>query len=124
VPPPPARAAPAHASDQARRLLARRGLAARAHHSPSPLSRGEQQRVPIARALAQSPSVLLADEPTGNLDINTGARIIEMLFELNEETGSTMVLVTHDTEIARRCQRVFHLDRGKLIEDESHALPA
>jgi putative ABC transport system ATP-binding protein len=113
-----------HARDQARRLLERVGLADRAHHYPSQLSGGEQQRVAIARALAHSPSVLLADEPTGNLDINTGARIIEMLFELNEETGSTMVLVTHDTEIARRCQRVFHLDRGKLIEDESHALPA
>jgi len=68
--------------------------------------------------------VLLADEPTGNLDVNTGARIIEMLFELNAESGSTMVLVTHDTEIARRCQRVFNVDNGKLVEDKEHALPA
>jgi putative ABC transport system ATP-binding protein len=112
-----------HARDRAHQLLERVGLADRAHHYPSQLSGGEQQRVAIARALAHSPRVLLADEPTGNLDINTGARIIEMLFELNAETGSTMVLVTHDTEIARRCQRVFHLDSGKLIEDAGHALP-
>ena len=67
---------------------------------------------------------MLADEPTGNLDIQTGAQIIEMLFELNAETGSTLVLVTHDTEVARRCQRVFHLTDGKLIEDEAHVLSA
>ncbi len=112
------------ARDRARKLLERVGLAKREHHYPSQLSGGEQQRVAIARALAHSPNVLLADEPTGNLDINTGAMIIEMLFELNAETGSTMVLVTHDTEIARRCQRVFHLDEGRLVEDEEHALPA
>ena len=111
-----------NARSRARQLLERVGLADREHHYPSQLSGGEQQRVAIARALAHSPSVLLADEPTGNLDINTGASIIEMLFELNAETGSTMVLVTHDAEIARRCQRVFHLDNGKLIEDEAHAL--
>ena len=112
------------ARDRARQLLERVGLADREHHYPSQLSGGEQQRVAIARALAHAPNVLLADEPTGNLDVNTGGKIIEMLFELNSETGSTMVLVTHDTEIARRCQRVFHLDNGKLIEDKSHALPA
>lgn len=111
-----------NARSRARQLLERVGLADREHHYPSQLSGGEQQRVAIARALAHSPSVLLADEPTGNLDINTGASIIEMLFELNAESGSTMVLVTHDAEIARRCQRVFHLDNGKLIEDEEHAL--
>lgn len=113
-----------HARDRARQLLERVGLAEREHHYPSQLSGGEQQRVAIARALAHSPNVLLADEPTGNLDINTGARIIEMLFELNAETGSTMVLVTHDTEIARRCQRVFYLDDRQLVEDTEHALPA
>ncbi len=113
-----------HARDRARQLLARVGLTDRQYHYPSQLSGGEQQRVAIARALANSPSVLLADEPTGNLDVNTGAKIIKMMFELNSETGSTMVLVTHDTEIARRCQRVFHLDDGRLIEDEGHALPA
>ena len=110
------------ARDRARRLLERVGLAEREHHYPSQLSGGEQQRVAIARALVHSPNVLLADEPTGNLDINTGAKIIDMLFELNAETGSTMVLVTHDTEIARRCQRVFHLDSGKLVEDKGHAV--
>ena len=112
-----------HSRDRARQLLERVGLAERAHHYPSQLSGGEQQRVAIARALAHSPRVLLADEPTGNLDLKTGARIIEMLFELNAETGSTMILVTHDTEIARRCERVFHLDNGRLIEDAGHALP-
>ena len=113
-----------NARERARQLLERVGLAEREDHYPAQLSGGEQQRVAIARALAHKPNVLLADEPTGNLDINTGANIIEMLFELNAETGSTMVLVTHDTEIARRCQRVFHLDQGKLIEDAEHALPA
>ncbi|MGI9203785.1 MAG: ABC transporter ATP-binding protein [Woeseiaceae bacterium] len=113
-----------HARDRAHQLLERVGLAEREHHYPSQLSGGEQQRVAIARALANSPSVLLADEPTGNLDINTGSKIIEALFSLNAESGSTMVLVTHDTEIARRCQRVFHLDNGKLIEDAEHATSA
>ena len=114
----------AQARDRARQLLDRVGLGEREHHYPSELSGGEQQRVAIARALAHSPNVLLADEPTGNLDVRTGAKIIEMLFELNAETGSTMVLVTHDTEIARRCQRVFHLEDRRLIEDTAHALRA
>ncbi len=113
-----------NARDRAHKLLDRVGLTERAHHYPSQLSGGEQQRVAIARAIANSPSVLLADEPTGNLDINTGSRIIDVLFDLNAETRSTMVLVTHDTEIARRCQRVFHLDNGRLIEDAGHAIPA
>ena len=113
-----------NARERARQLLQRVGLAEREDHYPSQLSGGEQQRVAIARALVHSPSLVLADEPTGNLDIHTGARIIKMLFELNAESGSTMVLVTHDDEIARRCQRVFHLVDGKLVEDEAHALPA
>lgn len=111
-----------HARDRAHQLLERVGLAERAHHYPSQLSGGEQQRVAIARAIANAPRVLLADEPTGNLDINTGATIIEALFDLNAESRSTMVLVTHDTEIARRCQRVFHLDNGRLVEDAGHAV--
>lgn len=111
-----------NAKDRAGELLQRVGLAGREHHYPSQLSGGEQQRVAIARALAHSPRVLLADEPTGNLDIHTGAKIIDMLFELNAETGSTMVLVTHDTEIAKRCQRVFHVTEGKLVEGEGHSL--
>lgn len=113
-----------HARERARQLLGRVGLAGREHHYPSQLSGGEQQRVAIARALAHSPRVVLADEPTGNLDVKTGARIVEMLFEMNAETGSTMVLVTHDTEIARRCQRVFHLDNRQLIEDSKHPVSA
>jgi putative ABC transport system ATP-binding protein len=112
------------ARESARKLLQRVGLMDRENHYPSQLSGGEQQRVAIARAVVHSPSLVLADEPTGNLDIQTGAQIIEMLFELNAESGSTMVLVTHDTEVARRCQRVFHLTDGKLIEDEAHVLSA
>lgn len=113
-----------NARDKARDLLRRVGLEDRAHHYPSQLSGGEQQRVAIARSLVHSPGLLLADEPTGNLDIHTGAQIIELLFELSAETGSTMVLVTHDNEVARRCKRVFHLTDGKLIEDEAHVLSA
>jgi putative ABC transport system ATP-binding protein len=113
-----------NARDSARDLLRRVGLEDRAHHYPSQLSGGEQQRVAIARSLVHSPGLLLADEPTGNLDIHTGAQIIELLFELSAETGSTMVLVTHDNEVARRCKRVFHLTDGKLIEDEAHVLSA
>jgi len=112
------------ARESARKLLQRVGLMDRENHYPSQLSGGEQQRVAIARAVVHSPSLVLADEPTGNLDIQSGAQIIEMLFELNAESGSTMVLVTHDTEVARRCQRVFHLTDGKLIEDEAHVLSA
>lgn len=111
------------ARDRARDLLDRVGLRNRQDHYPSQLSGGEQQRVAIARALVHSPGVVLADEPTGNLDVRTGARIIDMLFELNAESNSTMVLVTHDSEIARRCQRVFHVSGASLLEDETHEIP-
>ena len=107
---------------QARAMLGKVGLAERETHYPSQLSGGEQQRVAIARALVHSPKLVLADEPTGNLDIKTGAKIIEILFNLNADAGSTLMLVTHDEEIARRCQRVLRLHEGKLIEDEDHAL--
>jgi len=110
------------ARDRALQLLTRVGLADRAHHYPSQLSGGEQQRVAIARALVHSPNIVLADEPTGNLDLRTGANIIDILFQLNAESDSTMVMVTHDNEIARRCQRVYRLNDGRLIEDEDHAL--
>lgn len=113
-----------HAREHALRLLTRVGLADRSHHYPSQLSGGEQQRVAIARALVHAPDIVLADEPTGNLDLRTGANIIDMLFRLNEESGSTMVMVTHDNEVARRCQRVYRLNGGRLIEDEKHALSA
>ena len=112
------------ARDSARKLLQRVGLADRENHYPAQLSGGEQQRVAIARAVIHMPSLVLADEPTGNLDVQTGSQIIEMLFELNSESGSTMILVTHDNEVARRCQRVFHLLDGKLVEDNTHVLSA
>ena len=107
---------------RARAMLEKVGLAERESHYPSQLSGGEQQRVAIARALVHSPKLVLADEPTGNLDIRTGAKIIEILFNLNADAGSTLLLVTHDDEIARRCQRVLRLHDGKLIEDAAHAL--
>ncbi len=114
----------ADAAELAKSMLERVGLQERADHYPSQLSGGEQQRVAIARALVHRPKLLLADEPTGNLDADTGARIVELLFDLNEETGSTMILVTHDEAIAARCDRVFRLGHGQLIEDEAHAVSA
>jgi putative ABC transport system ATP-binding protein len=111
-----------NAREQAKAMLAKVGLAERELHYPSQLSGGEQQRVAIARALVHAPSLVLADEPTGNLDMRTGAKIIEILFSLNADVGSTLILVTHDEEIARRCQRVLRLHEGKLIEDIEHAL--
>jgi putative ABC transport system ATP-binding protein len=92
------------------------GLAARSTHYPKQLSGGEQQRVAIARAFAAKPSILFADEPTGNLDAATGESIIELLFELNVKSGTTLVLVTHDMNLARRCQRVLNLQNGQLSE--------
>lgn len=92
------------------------GLAARATHYPKQLSGGEQQRVAIARAFAAKPSILFADEPTGNLDVATGEAIIQLLFDLNAQSGTTLVLVTHDMNLARRCQRVLNLQNGVLSE--------
>jgi putative ABC transport system ATP-binding protein len=108
--------------EQARAILEKVGLAERESHYPSQLSGGEQQRVAIARALVHAPKLVLADEPTGNLDVRTGAKIIEILFALNADAGSTLVLVTHDEAIARRCQRILRLHEGKLIEDKEHVL--
>ncbi|SIS46168.1 ABC transporter ATP-binding protein [Neptunomonas antarctica] len=105
----------------ARKMLDRVGLAEREKHYPAQLSGGEQQRVAIARALVHKPKLVLADEPTGNLDVATGATIIELLFSLNMDTGSTLVLVTHDDEVARRCKRIVRLQNGKLVEDQDHA---
>lgn len=96
-------------------LLIRVGLGERLKHYPKHLSGGEQQRVAIARAFATGPKLLLADEPTGNLDSTTGLQIIELIFELNRERGTTLVLVTHDEEISRRCGRVLRLSAGRLI---------
>ena len=112
------------ARGRARNMLDRVGLADREDHYPAQLSGGEQQRVAIARALVHSPKLLLADEPTGNLDLRTGEKIIDLLFELNADSGSTLVLVTHDEAIARRCQRVVRLHLGKLVEEVAGAVSA
>ncbi len=101
---------------RAREVLDRVGLSARLHHRPRQLSGGEQQRVAIARAFAPRPAVLFADEPTGNLDQATGGRIIDLLFELNRESRTTLVLVTHDPALAARCQRRLTIDGGQLAE--------
>ncbi len=100
----------------ARAVLQQVGLDARTRHYPSQLSGGEQQRVAIARAFAGRPAVLFADEPTGNLDQRTGHRIIELLFSLNREQGTTLVMVTHDPELAQYCDRSLELDAGCLLE--------
>jgi putative ABC transport system ATP-binding protein len=105
------------AAARARELLGRVGLADRAHHFPTQLSGGEQQRVAIARAFSNAPRILFADEPTGNLDLATGARIVELLEALNRESSSTVVLVTHDPGLAARTQRVIRLSDGAVISD-------
>ncbi len=99
----------------AREVLGQVGLESRLGHYPRQLSGGEQQRVAIARAFVTRPSVLFADEPTGNLDTATGARVIQLLFDLNAANGTTLMLVTHDREIARRCNRVIEMDAGKVV---------
>jgi len=98
----------------AEEVLNRVGLAARLQHYPRQLSGGEQQRVAIARAFAPNPALLLADEPTGSLDRATGARVIDLLFQLNRERQATLVLVTHDEDLAARCERRLELDAGRL----------
>ncbi len=105
------------AEPAARDALARVGLTARASHFPAQLSGGEQQRVAIARAFANHPSVLFADEPTGNLDAASGALVIELLESLNRESGSTVVLVTHDLALAARANRVIRLGDGRIVSD-------
>jgi putative ABC transport system ATP-binding protein len=103
------------ASEKARQLLARVGLTQRLHHYPKQLSGGEQQRVAIARAFVTMPKLLLADEPTGNLDAETGEQIINLMFELNREQGTTLVLVTHDETLSQRCSRQIRLSHGKIV---------
>jgi putative ABC transport system ATP-binding protein len=99
-------------------LLNKVGLAGRAHHYPSQLSGGEQQRVAIARAFSNNPSIVFADEPTGNLDEETGQHIEDLLFELNREKGTTLILVTHNPELANKAQRIIELKMGKLTRDQ------
>lgn len=113
------------AFERARQELIDVGLEHRLDHYPSQLSGGEQQRVALARAIAPRPSLLFADEPTGNLDGRTGAEIVEMLFKLQRERGSTLILVTHDEVLARRCDRIVRLRDGKIesIEDKVQAAP-
>ncbi|HEX6966708.1 MAG TPA: ABC transporter ATP-binding protein [Gemmatimonadaceae bacterium] len=110
-----------HPAARAGELLARVGLGDRAHHYPAQLSGGEQQRVAIARAFANAPSVLFADEPTGNLDSVTGAGVIELLESLNREAGTTVVLVTHDAALANRAGRVIRLNDGAVVHDSELA---
>ncbi|MSU64456.1 MAG: ABC transporter ATP-binding protein [Pedosphaera sp.] len=107
-----------HAGDQGMNLLRKVGLGERMHHYPAQLSGGEQQRVAIARAFVTRPRLLFADEPTGNLDTETGHTVIELLFELNRESGTALMLVTHDAEIAERAKRVVKLKAGSMISDE------
>ncbi|GAA3896819.1 ABC transporter ATP-binding protein [Halomonas cibimaris] len=103
-----------HRRDAAREWLARVGLGERTGHLPKQLSGGEQQRVALARAFVTEPELVFADEPTGNLDPETGAAVIELLFTLNREAGTTLVLVTHDYALARRCSRCLRLAHGRL----------
>jgi putative ABC transport system ATP-binding protein len=102
---------------RARALLARVGLVERAHHYPAQLSGGEQQRVAIARAFAHRPKILFADEPTGNLDAANGQNVVALLGEMNRELGTTLVLVTHEADLAGRARRVIRLRDGALVED-------
>jgi putative ABC transport system ATP-binding protein len=112
------------AEPRARVWLERVGLARRVTHYPRQLSGGEQQRVAIARAFAGEPKLLMADEPTGNLDGATGVEVADLMFRLNREHGTTLVLVTHDIALAGRCGRTLSLSAGRLIRDERVAVPA
>lgn len=110
------------AREKAKQLLQRVGLEERWHHYPNQLSGGEQQRVAIARAFATEAQILFADEPTGNLDTATGKKVIELLFDLNREYSTTLVLVTHDERLAQRCNRVIKLVAGEIAEDTTNTV--
>jgi len=99
-------------------LLEKVGLLDRSHHYPSQLSGGEQQRVALARAFSNKPSILFADEPTGNLDEETGEKVIQLLFQLNKEAGTTLVIITHDLDLANRTQQILRLKGGKVMSNE------
>jgi putative ABC transport system ATP-binding protein len=111
----------AEAEAEARALLARVGLAERCDHYPVQLSGGEQQRVALARAFINRPKILFCDEPTGNLDHETAAAMVQLIFELNRERGTTLVLVTHDLDLAGRCHRLIRLRGGAVIDDTNAA---
>ncbi len=104
------------AEQQARELLEKVGLSARLNHYPNQLSGGEQQRVAIARAFVGTPSIMFADEPTGNLDAVTGKTVEDLLFQMNQESGTTLIMVTHDAALASRCERKFRMEAGAITE--------
>jgi putative ABC transport system ATP-binding protein len=112
------------AFDIARGALEEVGLGHRLRHYPSQLSGGEQQRVALARAVAPQPDILLADEPTGNLDTETGAKVIELLFNLQRRRGATLLLITHDASLAQRCDRIVRMADGRVLGEETGSSPA
>lgn len=111
-----------NAISTSKELLEKVGLGDRFNHYPSQLSGGEQQRVALARAFSNNPSILFADEPTGNLDAETGEKVVQLLFELNKELGTTLVMITHDLELAEKTQRILRLKGGKIIEKPVSAI--
>lgn len=110
-----------NASDVAKTLLEKVGLLDRLHHYPSQLSGGEQQRVALARAFSNTPSILFADEPTGNLDDETGEKVIQLLFELNKDAGTTLVIISHDLDLAKRTQHILRLKGGQVVTNQTTA---
>jgi putative ABC transport system ATP-binding protein len=114
----------ANAATRARQLLDRVGLGDRLDHFPTQLSGGEQQRVAIARAFVNAPRILFADEPTGNLDSETGSKIVQLIEELNKSSGSTVIIVTHDPSLAGRAERIIRLSDGRVVEDREKADPS
>ena len=110
------------AVEKSKVLLEKVGLKDRYHHYPSQLSGGEQQRVALARAFANSPSILFADDPTGNLDEETGEKVIQLLFELNKEAGTTLVIISHDLELANRTQQILRLKGGQILTNQPTAI--
>ncbi len=111
-----------NAVNKAKELLSKVGLENRYHHYPSQLSGGEQQRVALARAFSNNPSVLFADEPTGNLDAETGEKVIQLLFQLNADAGTTLIIVTHDLELAEMTQHILSLKGGRIIANQKTAV--
>ncbi len=109
------------AASRARELLEKVGLGDRVHHYPSQLSGGEQQRVALARAFSNRPSILFADEPTGNLDEETGEKVIQLLFDLNTDAGTTLVIISHDLDLAARTQQILRLKGGQILTNERTA---